>query len=130
MGDKDTLKLKKMYGIDEAATKALAQALAKRESTREKDVEELHRHLETSNKPSARVMLLLNKLRAGEPLPPPETRVAPGSYLDKKRKKEEEEKKKKDRSRSREQRHRSPERSDRGRARGSGDRDDRGGRDR
>merc|ERR1712217_352422 len=81
--DKDTKKMQKMYGLDDDATQKLAEALLRRDATREKDVEELHRHLETSNKPSARVMTLLNKLRSGEPLPEPDKRIAPGSYLDK-----------------------------------------------
>merc|ERR1712232_798521 len=48
------------------------------------DIELMHRHLETSNKPSARVSMMLSKIRTGDPLPEPDKRIAPGSYLDKK----------------------------------------------
>merc|ERR1712083_643310 len=109
--DKDTKKMQKMYGLDDDATQKLAEALLRRDNTRDTDVEQLHRHLETSNKPSARVMTLLNALRSGGPLPEPDKRVAPGSYLDKKKQKQDQDKGKA-RSRSRQnQRDRSEKRS-------------------
>merc|ERR1712087_942965 len=58
--DKDIRKLQKMYQLDDEATKKLTIALIKRTDTREEDIQMLHRHLETSNRPSARVMTLLS----------------------------------------------------------------------
>merc|ERR1712203_586422 len=80
--DKDIRKLQKMYQLDDEATRKLTEVLVKRIETREQDLEMLHRHLETSNRPSARIMTMLSKLRSGEPLPEADRRVAPGSYLD------------------------------------------------
>merc|ERR1712066_1046825 len=84
---------------DEEATRKLTEVLVKRNETREQDLEMLHRHLETSNRPSARVMTMLSKLRSGEPLPEADRRIAPGSYLDKMQKQKEEDARKRSRSR-------------------------------
>merc|ERR1712151_1400632 len=82
--DKDIKDMQKKYKLDDQATRKLAEVLQQRTESREKDIELMHRHLETSNKPSARVMMMLGKLRSGEPLPEPDKRIAPGSYLDRK----------------------------------------------
>merc|ERR1712113_876592 len=79
--DKDIKEMQRMYKLDDQATRKLAEWIQLRADTRERDVEQLHRHLETSNKPSARVMMMLGKLRAGDhvtPLPEPDRRIAPG----------------------------------------------------
>eukprot|EP00928_Gymnodinium_smaydae_P078944 TRINITY_DN62996_c0_g1_i1.p1 TRINITY_DN62996_c0_g1~~TRINITY_DN62996_c0_g1_i1.p1 ORF type:complete len:309 (+),score=51.55 TRINITY_DN62996_c0_g1_i1:44-928(+) len=78
----DIKKMQKMYNLDEQASWKLAEVLQQRGNKAE-DIECMHRHLETSNKPSARVMMMLGKLRSGEKLPDPDKRIAPGSYLDK-----------------------------------------------
>merc|ERR1711963_20503 len=79
--DKDIKEFQRKYRLDDQATRKLAEALQNRPQTR-KDIELIHRHLETSNKPSARVMMMLGKLRSGEPIGEPDKRIAPGSYLD------------------------------------------------
>merc|ERR1712232_1501595 len=80
--DKDIKEMKKMYKLDDQATRKLAEVLQNREATRKEDIELIHRHLETSNKPSARVMMMLGKLRSGEPIGEPDKRIAPGRYMD------------------------------------------------
>uniref|UniRef100_A0A7S1RZM9 Uncharacterized protein n=1 Tax=Alexandrium catenella TaxID=2925 RepID=A0A7S1RZM9_ALECA len=90
--DKDIKEFQKMYKLDDQATRKLAEVLHNRKETREQDIELMHRHLETSNKPSARVMMMLGKLRSGEPLPEPDKRIAPGSYLDRKEREKERDK--------------------------------------
>merc|ERR1712183_402296 len=112
--------MQKKYKLDEDATYRLAEAMAKRSpETREQDVELMHRHLETSNKPSARVMMMLGKLRSGDPLPDPDKRVAIGSYLDLQGREKDTKKRDKDRSksRSRDRRRRSSSSRDRSRDR-------------
>jgi len=129
--DKDIEDLQRKYQLDDQATRKLAEVLQKRSATREQDVELMHRHLETSNKPSARVMMMLGKLRSGEPLPEPDKRIAPGSYLDRiereKERKKEEAKDRSRRSRSRRRRSRSRERRRSRSRRRSGSRDRRSG---
>merc|ERR1712217_656425 len=105
--DKDIKDMQNMYKLDEQATRKLAEVLQQRMETREQDIALMHKHLETSNKPSARVMMMLGKLRSGDPLPEPDKRVAIGSYVDQKNKEAEEKKRSKDKSRSRGRRRRS-----------------------
>merc|ERR1712190_267873 len=93
-----------MYKLDDQATRKLAEWIQNRTETREADIDCLHRHLETSNKPSARVMMMIGKLKSTDimaPLPEPDKRIAPGSYLDLIAKDKE---RKKDRSKSRDRR--------------------------
>merc|ERR1719433_2362279 len=90
--DKDIKEFQRRYKLDDQATRKLAEVLQKRSETRKQDIELMHRHLETSNKPSARVMMMLGKLRSGEPLPEPDKRIAPGSYLDRVEREKEREK--------------------------------------
>merc|ERR1711920_373458 len=100
--DKDIKEMQRMYKLDDQATRKLAEWIQLRSDTREQDVEQLHRHLETSNKPSARVMMMLGKLRASDflaPLPEPDRRIAAGSYMDIQNR--EKEKKEKERRKSR-----------------------------
>lgn len=97
--DKDIKEFKKKYNLDDQATRKLAEVLQNRSSTRKDDIELIHRHLETSNKPSARIMMMLGKLRSGEPLGEPDKRIAPGSYLDRmEREKERKERDRQDRT--------------------------------
>lgn len=98
--DKDVKELQRKYKLDDQATRKLAEVLQRRSETREQDVELMHRHLETSNKPSARVMMILGKLKPDEPLPEADKRIAPGSYLDKLEREKERSKEDKDRRHS------------------------------
>jgi len=76
--DKHVLRLADKFNLDEPATQRLAEALAKRQD-REKDLRQLEKHLENSNKPSALVMMMLSKLRRGEEIGDPAYRAARGS---------------------------------------------------
>merc|ERR1712228_815185 len=104
------------------ATRKLTAVLVTREANREEDMEQLHRHLETSSRPSARVMTLLSKLRSGDPLPEPSRRAESGSYLDRKQRAKEDEERNKSREPERERRYSSPKRD---RENGNDDRRDR-----
>lgn len=119
--DKDIKDFQKKYRLDDQATRKLAEALQNRPNTRKEDIDLIHRHLETSNKPSARVMMMLGKLRSGEPIGEPDRRIAPGSYLDRLEQEREREKERKAEkgSRATETRRggRSRERQGRGRSR-------------
>eukprot|EP00929_Paragymnodinium_shiwhaense_P111965 TRINITY_DN80214_c0_g1_i1.p1 TRINITY_DN80214_c0_g1~~TRINITY_DN80214_c0_g1_i1.p1 ORF type:complete len:373 (-),score=67.80 TRINITY_DN80214_c0_g1_i1:133-1251(-) len=110
--DKDLKEFVKRYNLDEQAKRKIAEIIANREETRrEEDILFLHRHLETSNKPSARVMMIFSKLKFAvdekniqKLIGEPDKRVAPGSYRDKverEKKKEERKDRDKDRRRSR-----------------------------
>lgn len=75
--------LVKKFKLDDQAASKLAQIFSEKGGG-QKDalLAQLDRHLEFSNKPSSRVMMLLKKLRDGDPLGEPSGRPAPGSYLD------------------------------------------------
>jgi len=104
--DKEIKEFQRKFRLDDQATRKLAEVRVMRAATWKDDIELIHKHLETSNKPSARIMMMLGKLRSGEPIGEPDPRVAPGSWAD--RKEQEKERAKRDKkSRSR----------DRGRAR-------------
>merc|ERR1712187_752255 len=75
--------MQKKFKLDDLSVSKLADILARFEGDKKKEMyEQLERHLEVSNKPSAMAMMLLRKLAAGESLGQP-GRIAPGSYLDK-----------------------------------------------
>mmetsp|Transcript_10455 Transcript_10455/g.29076 ORF Transcript_10455/g.29076 Transcript_10455/m.29076 type:complete len:284 (-) Transcript_10455:150-1001(-) len=80
--DKDLAELVKKFKLDDTAAMKLAGVLMARKDRRKEDLEQLDRRLETSNKPSAMVMMLLPKLRSGEPVGEPDRAPAPGSYAD------------------------------------------------
>merc|ERR1712151_654874 len=83
--DKDIKEMQKMYKLDTQATRKLAEWLQVRSETRDRDIQTMHRHLETSNKSSARVMVLIGKFKKEDihtPLPEADKRVSVGSYLD------------------------------------------------
>lgn len=80
--DKDLAEIVKKFKLDESAATKLAGVLMGRKESRKTDLEQLNRRLETSNKPSAMVMMLLPKLRSGEAVGEPDRGPAPGSYLD------------------------------------------------
>mmetsp|Transcript_797 Transcript_797/g.2179 ORF Transcript_797/g.2179 Transcript_797/m.2179 type:complete len:286 (+) Transcript_797:71-928(+) len=80
--DKDIADLVKKFKLDETAAMKLAGVLMARKDRRKVDLEQLDKRLETSNKPSAMVMMLLPKLRSGEAVGEPDRGPAPGSYAD------------------------------------------------
>mmetsp|Transcript_6360 Transcript_6360/g.13896 ORF Transcript_6360/g.13896 Transcript_6360/m.13896 type:complete len:300 (-) Transcript_6360:43-942(-) len=73
----------KKFKLDSEAESKLADILARHEEGKRQDyLNQLERHLEASNKPSAMAMMLLKKLGDGQPLGRPGN-PSPGSYLDK-----------------------------------------------
>mmetsp|Transcript_12191 Transcript_12191/g.22480 ORF Transcript_12191/g.22480 Transcript_12191/m.22480 type:complete len:328 (-) Transcript_12191:81-1064(-) len=81
--DKDIEDMAKKYGLDAQAAAKLADVLGKRPD-RKKDMRQLNKHLELSNKPSALIMLMLKDLRSGKAIADPEYPAAVGSYAHKK----------------------------------------------
>merc|ERR1719221_22833 len=80
--DRDVEELAKKFGLDAQASAKLAEVLGKRDD-RKKDLRQIAKHLELSNKPSSLVMLMLKDLRAGLPVKDPEYPAAVGSYAHK-----------------------------------------------
>merc|ERR1719382_2020745 len=80
--DKDVEDLAKKFSLDAQASAKLAEVLSKRDN-RGKDLRQIAKHLELSNKPSSLVMLMLKDLRAGISVKPPESPAAVGSYAHK-----------------------------------------------
>eukprot|EP00931_Biecheleriopsis_adriatica_P058075 TRINITY_DN34507_c0_g1_i2.p1 TRINITY_DN34507_c0_g1~~TRINITY_DN34507_c0_g1_i2.p1 ORF type:complete len:349 (+),score=64.26 TRINITY_DN34507_c0_g1_i2:68-1114(+) len=76
--DKDVEELAKKFNLDAQASAKLADVLANRED-KKKDLKQLQKHLELSNKPSSLVMLLLKDIRNGLPIRDPEHPPAVGS---------------------------------------------------
>jgi len=72
----------KKFNLDAQASAKLAEVLGKRDD-RKKDLRQICKHLELSNKPSSLVMLMLKDLRAGLPVKDPEYPPAVGSYAHK-----------------------------------------------
>mmetsp|Transcript_47319 Transcript_47319/g.133472 ORF Transcript_47319/g.133472 Transcript_47319/m.133472 type:complete len:320 (-) Transcript_47319:57-1016(-) len=82
--DKELVNLSKKYNLDNTAESRLADIIARFEEPKKKEMyEELEKHFEVSNRPSAMAMMLLRKLSEGQPLGRPGP-AAPGSYLDRK----------------------------------------------
>lgn len=80
--DRDVEDLAKKFSLDAQASAKLAEVLSKRED-RKKDLRQVEKHLELSNKPSSLVMLMLKDLRAGIAVKDPEYPAAVGSYAHK-----------------------------------------------
>merc|ERR1719183_1939087 len=72
----------KKFNLDAQAAAKLAEVLSKRDD-RKKDLRQIGKHLELSNKPSSLVMLMLKDLRAGIAVKDPEYPAAVGSYAHK-----------------------------------------------
>ncbi len=81
--DPDIMEFKKKFGLDNQAVTRLAESKNIRKATWDKDVDILHKHLETSSNASARVMMMLSKLKSGADLGEPDKRVAPGRCAEK-----------------------------------------------
>merc|ERR1719498_2018921 len=69
--DKDVEDLARKFSLDAQASAKLAEVLSKRED-RKKDLRQIAKHLELSNKPSSLVMLMLKDLRNGISVKDPE----------------------------------------------------------
>merc|ERR1719215_1528048 len=81
--DKTLEAMAKKFKLDDLSVARLADKFGAFEGTKKKEMyDQLERHLEVSNKPSAMAMMLLRKLTAGESLGQP-GRPAPGSFADK-----------------------------------------------
>merc|ERR1719352_499545 len=63
--DRDIEEMAKRFSLDAQASAKLSEVLAKRDN-RAKDIRQISKHLELSNKPSSLVMLMLKDLRAGK----------------------------------------------------------------
>merc|ERR1719433_420606 len=100
--DKELLTLSKKYALDATAESRLADIIGRFDEAKKKEMyEELDRHFEVSNRPSAMAMMLLRKLSEGQSLGRPGP-AAPGSYLDRKmRDRQEKSDRDKDRDRDR-----------------------------
>merc|ERR1719433_2086669 len=98
--DKELAAITKKFSLDNTAESRLADILARFDAQKKTEMyEELEKHLEVSNRPSAMVMMLLRKLSEGQSLGRPGP-AAPGSYLDRKNR-ERQEGKGRDRDRDR-----------------------------
>jgi len=80
--DRDVEDLAKKFGLDAQASAKLAEVLSKRDD-RKRDLRQVAKHLELSNKPSSLIMLMLKDLRAGLNVKDPEYPAAVGSYAHK-----------------------------------------------
>jgi len=80
--DRDVEDLAKKFALDAQAAAKLAQVLSNRED-RKKDIRQLTKHLELSNKTSSLVMMMLKDLRSGNNIKDPEYPAAVGSYAHK-----------------------------------------------
>lgn len=80
--DRDVEDVARKFGLDAQASAKLAEVLSKRED-RKRDLRQIVKHVELSNKPSSLVMLMLKDLRAGLPVKDPEYPAAVGSYAHK-----------------------------------------------
>lgn len=109
--DRDVEELAKKFGLDAQASAKLAEVLGKRED-RKRDLKQIGKHLELSNKPSSLCMLMLKDLRAGLAVKDPEYPPAVGSYAHKRGLKKD------NRSRSRRRRRRHDPSSSRSKSRG------------
>lgn len=97
--DPQLASMSKKYGLDNTAESRLADIVSRFDVAKKKAMyDELERHLEVSNKPSAMAMLLLRKLSEGTPLGRPGP-PAPGSYVDKKTREQKEQRGEKDKDR-------------------------------
>merc|ERR1711972_575367 len=109
--DKALVALSKKYGLDNTAESRIADIIARFDEAKKKEMyDELERHFEVSNRPSAMAMMLLRKLSEGQPLGRPGP-AAPGSYLDRKmRERQEHQDRDRDRDRHRRSRDRDRDR--------------------
>lgn len=80
--DEDTEALCRKFKLDEQAANKLTYWLNSRGASRQEDLKMIAKHLEYSNKPSAKIMQLLSRLWSGQQIGFPERGPAPGSWAD------------------------------------------------
>jgi len=80
--DNEIEEMARKFNLDSQAIAKLSEVLGRRDD-RKKDLKQIQKHLELSNKPSSLVMLMLKDLRAGLPVKDPEHPAAVGSYAHK-----------------------------------------------
>jgi len=80
--DEETEAFCRKFKLDEKASNKLTYWLNSRGSSRHDDLKMISKHLEYSNKPSAKIMQLLSRLWSGQTLGFPERGPAPGSWAD------------------------------------------------
>ncbi|CAE7448207.1 unnamed protein product [Symbiodinium natans] len=80
--DKDVEELAKKFNLDTQAAAKLAEVLSRRDD-RKKDLRQIQKHLQLSNRPSSLVMLMLKDMRNGLPIRDPEYPPAVGSLAHK-----------------------------------------------
>merc|ERR1719210_2091214 len=80
--DEETEALCRKFQLDERAVDKLTNWLNSRGASRQEDLKMISRHLEYSNKPSAKIMQLLSRLWSGQQLNAPDRGPAPGSWAD------------------------------------------------
>ncbi|CAE7657848.1 unnamed protein product [Symbiodinium necroappetens] len=80
--DKDVEELAKKFNLDAQAAAKLAEVLSRRDD-RKKDLRQIQKHLQLSNRPSSLVMLMLKDMRNGLPIRDPEYPPAVGSLAHK-----------------------------------------------
>merc|ERR1711933_139584 len=89
--------LSRKFKLDQQAESKLSDVLAKYDPERRREyMRDIDKHLETSSRPSAMVMMFLKKMGEGTPLGKPGP-PAPGCYLDRQRKKEQDSRRPNDR---------------------------------
>jgi len=99
--DAELLALSKKFKLDDEAESKLSDVLAKYDDERRREyMIELEKHLETSSRPSAMVMMSLKKLGEGLPLGRPGP-PAPGCYLDRQQRENRDRSRDRDRGRER-----------------------------
>ncbi|CAK0829790.1 unnamed protein product, partial [Prorocentrum cordatum] len=86
--DSELLLLSKKFGLDREAESKLSDVLAKYDKEKRREyMADLDKHLETSSRPSAMIMMSLKKLGEGLPLGRPGP-PAPGCWLEKQKRQE------------------------------------------
>ncbi|CAE7268727.1 unnamed protein product [Symbiodinium pilosum] len=80
--DKDVEELAKKFSLDAQAAAKLAEVLSRRDD-RKRDLRQIQKHLQLSNKPSSLVMLMLKDMRNGLPIRDPEYPPSVGSMAHK-----------------------------------------------
>lgn len=94
--DESLLELSRKFKLDSQAESKLSDVLAKYDPERRQEyMKDIDRHLETSSRPSAMVMMFLKKMGEGIPLGKPGP-PAPGCYLDRQRRQQEDSRRPKD----------------------------------
>merc|ERR1711924_217388 len=68
--DLDVERVCDKYRLDDMARKVLAEVMYLRKDSKKEDLADIEAHLEGAGRTSVKCMMLIGKLRNGEPLPP------------------------------------------------------------